>query len=57
MKSASNVFKEREGINSGKGNRVQVNMLSSIFKANSPDFFQLTASKGSVVTLSWYIIP
>ncbi len=33
MESASNVFKQHEGIDSGKGNLVQANMLSSIFKA------------------------
>ena len=35
----SDVFKESEGIYSGKGNLVQANMLSSVFKANSPDWF------------------
>ncbi len=39
MEIASYVFKESEGIDSGKGSLVQANMLSSVFKANSPDWF------------------
>ena len=35
MEIASDVFKESEGIDSGKGNLVQANMLSSVFKAKN----------------------